>query len=243
MIQRPRLEGSGSDAFLKRVYMKTGDIETGVWYPLAVGTFAAGALTFGAGVAFGGDYDPFTLSWIILGTGLILFIGLPLLFRLESIARIIQSIPHTRRRICLWVALIAFALLLGMGLGASLSHAKQSFPLWLWVGIITGTLAGLALLVLLIRRSWRRDSPLLRPWGIGLGIANLAGLLMVVVWSNWTAQPPPDALLVMLMLGMAVVVLLGVIRLADVHTNRDVIPDSAGVLFGTLGILIVGVML
>jgi hypothetical protein len=139
--------------------------------------------------------------------------------------------------------LLAFALLLGMGLGTSLSPAKQSFPLWLWVGITTGTLAGLALLVLLIRRSWQGDSSLLRPWEIGLGISNLAGLLLVVVWSNWTAQPPPDALLVMLMLGMAVVVLLGLIRLADVHLDRDVIPDAAGILFGTLGLLLVGVML
>jgi hypothetical protein len=76
-----------------------------------------------------------------------------------------------------------------------------------------------------------------------LGIANLAGLLLVVAWSNWTTQPPSEALLVMIMLGMAVVVLLGVIRLADIHADRDVVPDAAGILFGTLGLLLVGVML
>jgi hypothetical protein len=139
--------------------------------------------------------------------------------------------------------LAVFALLLGMGLGDSLAHMKQSFPAWLWVAIITGALTGIALLVLLIHRNWQGDSSGLRPWEIGLGIANLTGLLLVVAWSNWTAKPPPEALLLMIMLGMTIVVLLGVIRLADVHMDPDVIPDAAGILFGTLGLLLVGVML
>jgi hypothetical protein len=110
--------------------METGDKGTGLWYLLAVGTFAVGALAFGTGVGFGNGYDPVKLSWIILGTGLILFLVLPLLFRLDSISRIIQSIPQTIRRVCLWIALLVFAILLGMGLGASLSQTKQSLPSW-----------------------------------------------------------------------------------------------------------------
>jgi hypothetical protein len=243
MIQRPRLEGSGNGAFLGMVFMESGNKGMNFWYLLTVGTFAAGLFAFGAGTAFGVDYDPYSLSWIILGTGLILFLGLPLLFRLDSLARLIQSIPQILRRACLWAALLAFALLLGMGLGASLSTAKQSFPIWLWAGIMTGALAGIVFLILLVGRNWQRDSSALRPWEIGLGIANLAGLLLVVIWSNWTAQPPPEAFLLLIMLGMAVVVLLGLIRLADIHKDRDVIPDAAGILFGTLGLLLVGVML
>ena len=187
---------------------------------------------------------PSALSWIILGTGLILS-SLLFLFCSGWIPSLESSNPSLKPSGAFacglrcwplpscwaWVWVQAFA------------QTKQSLPTWLWAEIITGSLAGLALLVLLIRRSWHGDTSSLRPWEIGLGIANVAGLLLVVAWSNWTAQPPPEALLVMIMLGMAVVVLLGVIRLADIHADRDVVPDAAGILFGTLGLLLVGVML
>lgn len=223
--------------------MDRGDNQRRIWYPLAVGTFAAGAIAFGVGMTIAGGYDPVTFSWIILSTCLILFLGMPLLFRLNPITRITQSIPLAIRKICVCIALLAFALLLGMGLGSSLSQTNQSFSVWLWVGIITGGLASLALVAFLIRTRWKEGSLKLWPWQAGLGIANLAGLLIAVAWSNWNGLPAPDELLVAIMLSMAVVALLGVVRLADDSSEKDVIPDAAGVLFGTLGLLLVGVML
>jgi hypothetical protein len=198
----------------------------------------AGFLMFGLGCSVQSSMQPALLVGLLFAVPLILFLFLPLVFKLPALSHWAETLPDGLKTAAQWLVLCGYALLLGSGFRVNFQTGNGTENIWALLLNAFLLLALLFFVLYLTRRTWMLYLPLILPWEGRVRLVNLALLVLMLAWGFIFKQSVPALLLTAILVCMGLCLALSLLRLCrEKQSTQTYFTEVSGFVFLAFGFI------